>query len=884
MNNPQFKNQQKTDRPVLIVDKRGVVGAQIAKKVSSNLIVILVSASYELGLENVIHVPYLRKIPKIPDNYYSHIFLIDDGKSLDKNVSSFVKKANGDLANLILIEGIREKNQKVISEVKSYKNSSIVFYGDLFCKDTILSSIGKILYQAKKNRKIQVEGEGLEILYPTYFDDFVDSLIEAVFVRQTLGKEINIFPKEGTTLLSLSRTIQSIDPLIKIDFIKNKAGGEGVTLQEGSFVLPSDYNVKGRIRKILEEDLPQDFNQNAFVSQIEEKKYLRRIIKFILILTIFLLILPLFTTLAYLGLGLYEIDKMRDTLEKGNITQALSLARTSKTFFNFSQKTLGPLKSETKLIGLERDALAIEARINAGKSLSEASVDLLTALQGIEKITKGEALDPKSEFSKALSLMNNSIFEFRVVQAKLNGTPEIEEKIEDIDPVIDLLSNSINVLPSVLGFEKDMKYLVLFQNNMELRPGGGFIGSFGILDIKNAAVKDFKIYDVYSADGQLKGHIEPPYPIRRYLPQPNFFLRDSNFDLDFTKNASAAANFLDLEMAQKVDGVIAVDVDFIRDLLKALGEVEVIDYKLKVSSDNVFQEINEKSQKDFFPGSTQKKDFLSSLFKAIEQKLDTKDDVSYLTLARKVTELLASKHILLASNENSVQDTFSINNWSSQIRDQRRSEDSVFNDFLGVVEANFGINKVNFNVTRSISKAQIIDEDGRLSSTVSIAYKNDSESENYKNYLRLILPEDATITRISFDNVAQGIITPITDPKIYEAPNFRKPDGLEVEEVYDFDKKIVGFLVEVPKNKIKTISVTYELSQRLSPEPKISYSLKIFKQPGTSDIPFDFSIYFPKDYQVLDKEKGSREVEGNRVNFGTNLKSDSDFNFSFSKK
>jgi len=64
---------------------------------------------------------------------------------------------------------------------------------------------------------------------------------------------------------------------------------------------------------------------------------------------------------------------------------------------------------------------------------------------------------------------------------------------------------------------------------MELRPGGGFIGSYGILTMDKGKVSDFKIHDVYDADGKLKASIEPQFPVRRYLKLPHLFLRDSNF-------------------------------------------------------------------------------------------------------------------------------------------------------------------------------------------------------------------------------------------------------------------------------------------------------------------------------------------------------------------
>ena len=66
---------------------------------------------------------------------------------------------------------------------------------------------------------------------------------------------------------------------------------------------------------------------------------------------------------------------------------------------------------------------------------------------------------------------------------------------------------------------------------MELRPGGGFLGSFGVFEIGNYSIGDIKVYDIYDADGQLTVHLDPPKPIAEYLSVPHWFFRDSNFSL-----------------------------------------------------------------------------------------------------------------------------------------------------------------------------------------------------------------------------------------------------------------------------------------------------------------------------------------------------------------
>src|SRR5574340_1269627 len=131
--------------------------------------------------------------------------------------------------------------------------------------------------------------------------------------------------------------------------------------------------------------------------------------------------------------------------------------------------------------------------------------------------------------------------------------------------------------------------MVLFQTNMELRPTGGFIGSFGLLTFDNGRMSELNVSDVYSADGQLKGHIDPPAPIHDYLGEANWWFRDSNWDPDFPTSAKRAEWFLDKEIDQKVDGVFAIDLGLIKDALRLTGPIFLADYNMDVTSDNLYE-------------------------------------------------------------------------------------------------------------------------------------------------------------------------------------------------------------------------------------------------------------------------------------------------------
>src|SRR6185437_16558381 len=75
----------------------------------------------------------------------------------------------------------------------------------------------------------------------------------------------------------------------------------------------------------------------------------------------------------------------------------------------------------------------------------------------------------------------------------------------------------VTIFPKLLGYNGTQTYLILFQNNAELRPGGGFIGSYGLVSFDHGKMGQFTIHNVYDADGLLTKHIEPSYIGRRYL-------------------------------------------------------------------------------------------------------------------------------------------------------------------------------------------------------------------------------------------------------------------------------------------------------------------------------------------------------------------------------
>ena len=173
------------DKPVLIVDKIGIIGSTLALKLSKDLLVILVSekASKEEN-SNIIHVPYRKKFPEIPDNNYSYIIVFGDDIGTIKSIPSFVKKAKDDDSALIFVTYFLNLAHETKSDLMEYRKTRIILYGDIFGEGEALAfdnEVNTFLIQAKKFKRIEVPNDGLEKVFPIQFDDLISGIIKGIF-------------------------------------------------------------------------------------------------------------------------------------------------------------------------------------------------------------------------------------------------------------------------------------------------------------------------------------------------------------------------------------------------------------------------------------------------------------------------------------------------------------------------------------------------------------------------------------------------------------------------------------------------------------------------------------------------------------------------------
>jgi len=869
--NPALVVEKKQEYPILIVDKIGFLGEKIAEKLKEETLVVLVSKKDIHPTENIIHIPFLNKFPTIPDNIYSHLIIIDDNDQATREaLPSFIKKAQTDRALLLFAMELSKENEKIKNLlVDSYSFAKIAIYGEIISKEVNFNNyLNKFIYQAENEGKIEVPGDGMRAAYPVLMEDLINGLLEAIFGTNKQEKIYYILPKHPITHLTFAHIVQRIIPGVSVDFvIEEKNDKEELKPGEGRYVLGDSYKIDQRVRSLELEEKKQEIKKKIEKSPFKEKKKISGFAKTWIFCSIFLiLILPFISTMLFSFFGYESLKITKNNLEKGDSKNAVLSATSANNFFNLSLQTVKPLALQANLFGQKRLVNDFAMELDKGKEISFAAMSLAKAADSYKKIYYGKSIIPEFDFNDSISSLRQAII---FVQKQEAGGKDFGNIINKSKSLISFASSTIDLWPDILGINEKKTYLVLFQNNMELRPGGGFIGSYGLLTLEKGRIASFVIHDVYDADGQLKAHIEPPFAIRRFLKIPHLYLRDSNFDPDFTIDAAKAAMFLNIELNQKINGVMAIDLNFVKNILEQIGPVYVSDYNEKVDSQNFFTLTETHAEKNSFPGSTQKKDFLRSLFNAMARVLTENKNLSYLNIGKAVSDSIDQKSLLFAFDKGSVQNIFTVNGWASSLWDSREESPSFIKDYFGISEANIGVNKVNYFVKRSISQNINIAENGQVSGVVTISYKNTSDGSwpggDYTNYLRIILPLNSEINSIEIDGEKQVMVNAETDPLVYELKNFSPQKGLEIEKVQASDKVLFGFLVSVPTGKLKNIKIDYTLSKKIAfAWPDFTYDLKIYKQPGIDSYPYAFSLTFPSEFNIVDSSekfiKGSNGV------------------------
>jgi len=557
-----------------------------------------------------------------------------------------------------------------------------------------------------------------------------------------------------------------------------------------------------------------------------------------------------------------------------NLTTGYFRLRKSATFLGAQRFTEAKQTSQeatrhflvAKSLAIERGSYTLYRLADLGSRvgiIAEVSTDMgrraLTLGQGI---LQGSDVDIAQEETSLMEEAEELVWQLGLLQSNLSGRwgwlPKVWQNQllayrEKAQKTRTALSEAARIMPRLdwilglnnAGAPEQRKFLVLLQNNMELRPTGGFIGSYAQVTFKGGRLTDFEVKDVYIADGQLKGHVDPPLPLKEILGEDGWFLRNSNWDPNFPGSANTAAWFFEKETGVQVDGVVAFNLAAAQKIVESLGEIYLPDFNEKISSANLFERAEFYSETNFFPGSVQKMSFLSSLGKQLFETVKSASPAQYLGVANATYQSLKEREIMLWTGNEAVNLSLATNNWEGKIKEVGTDAPGNFNDYLFLVEANLGINKANYFLRRSIEKAVTIDMDGKVSQVIKINYENTAQNTtwpggNYKNYLRVYLPLQTAVNSIY-------VYDPLEEKS---AENTEALASDKLKQAIENGKELVGFLVEVPISSRRTVEIRITQKANLSGD-SFKYLFYLQKQSGFGSTPVTVLVSYPEGFKPL---------------------------------
>ncbi|MFO7807079.1 MAG: DUF4012 domain-containing protein [Candidatus Moraniibacteriota bacterium] len=386
--------------------------------------------------------------------------------------------------------------------------------------------------------------------------------------------------------------------------------------------------------------------------------------------------------------------------------------------------------------------------------------------------------------------------------------PIAEKQKSEIQTIFD-------VVPEITEDEQEKTFLVLFQNNMELRPGGGFIGAFGILKTKGERVVDVQVHDTNVFDSKISTGIEPPYPMGEMLSIGNWEMRDSNWYPDFPANAAKAQELYHLQGGkEEFDGVAAISTEVLLSFLESVGPVELEGYPGEYNSENAIMKLEYQVEKGYKEQDIEKgkrKYVMKELAQEILKRTQNLTWREKKDLLLSIERHLDQKDIMVYFKNPSVQEKINKLGWCGKM------DEDFSGDYLMMVDANLGALKTDLHMERSFDYTVDLERE-KPKATLNIHYKNTAKARDwmtsdYRSYLRVYVPKESWLT------------------------NTEEAGVMRFGE--EFNRKYFGAIVNVPIDSEKTVTFEYDLPKDVIEN---GYDLKIQKQSGISSLPGEINV------------------------------------------
>jgi hypothetical protein len=473
---------------------------------------------------------------------------------------------------------------------------------------------------------------------------------------------------------------------------------------------------------------------------------------------------------------------------------------------------------------------------------SQGTVDQIAHLLGEARATlAGMPADAASQLRQAADLVAAPLDRYLPL---LEGYRSIDER-----------------LPTIMGHDGERRYLVIAQNPAELRPTGGFMGTYGIVTIKDGSIASMEFHDVHQLDDQPDmPYQEPPEALVAYLlNRDSWELADANWSPDFPTSAQDALRLYTVETGgdDAIDGVIAITTYALDRLLEVTGPVEVPGTGVTVQPGEVTVTGIAQTRGSTLTGNGEvpdpdRKKFLSQLADEVLRQLFALDPSRWTELAGAIQRIGEERLALAWFRDPEDQRLVAGTRWEGAVRQDP-------GDYLYAVDSNVSpSSKLSMVTPRASDLTVRLAEDGSADHTLRMTWTNtaDTPGEPYETlkaasesavgqegvFSRVLVPADSEIGDITGDSVL-----PIS--------------GVEYEEDIAGRHAFGNYLLIAPGEAWLEDTWTTPLVVEADGDAS-RYRLTIQKQPGQIAEPVTVRIELPAGARVLSTSDGMTVEDG----------------------
>lgn len=647
------------------------------------------------------------------------------------------------------------------------------------------------------------------------------------------------------------------------------------------------------------------------------RKRVKRILQGILIALVLLAVAAAVIVLPNVGAmrslyananqGRDDLFRARDAAVKLDFKGASVALSDAVISFEVAQESAGRLGLLGKLPFFRNELVAVRELLNGGRSTAlalreavDVGADILSVFSlGIDpagglpsfegdsrKISELSAEERRlllqkmteapSRLGLARSALDEALASFERIPRTSFTAPILEAigphiaQLKDLRKALGTDLSLISQVPFMIGYPEPQRYLFLLLNNTELRPGGGFIGTYGIVDLEDGAISSFATDDIYALDGPAEAFLdeEPPEPLRRYLRADRWFMRDANWSPDYAVSSMNVERFYHLENgpADDIDGIIGITPTVIERLLDVTGPITVGDTTF--TPENVTDEIEFQVEKGFVQEGiplAQRKEVVGELGEVLVGRLLSLPLSRLQTLFGIAETAIMEKHLMVYFRDPALQAVADAREWSGRLPIPEGDE-------LLVVDANLASLKTDPVIERSIVYALEPDGD-TFRARAEITYRHRGtfnwKTTRYRTYTRFYAPIGSEFL---------GGEGAMVDDKLNDPS--RRPGTFDVGE--ELGRSVFGGFISVEPGETRTLAVEYRLPERIAERVRQgNYALDVRKQLGTLGHALTLDLDFGKNVaSAVPPEEPGRWGNG-RYEVETDLRTDRTFMVEF---